>query len=77
MRLGEKHQLRTGSLARGEHIEIVSEMDEGMVFVDNNHIKYAFRRGAKLVVEASQNDLCAYVDPQCHSQYMTTGSMAT
>jgi NAD kinase len=72
LRLGEQHQLRAGLLPRGEALEIVSEMEGGMVYIDNNHAKYPFDRGARLVVRAAQANLSAYVDPLCHSPYMNS-----
>lgn len=77
LRLGEQHKLRAGLLQRGEALVIVSEMEGGMVYIDNNHAKYPFDRGATLVVRAAQANLSAYVDPLCHSPYMNLAKITS
>ena len=70
LRHGEVHQLRHGLVRQGEKLELISQMQEGIIFVDGDHIQYAFPRGAKLTVEASPVDLLAYIDPHIHTPFI-------
>jgi NAD+ kinase len=70
LRIGEVPAMKTGVVDGGEKLTIVSQMQDGKLFIDGDHIEYDFPRGATLTVSAGADDLLAYVDPDCHSPYL-------
>jgi NAD kinase len=70
LKIGEAAAMKTGVVNGSEKLLIVSQMQDGKLFIDGDHIEYDFPRGATLTVAAGGNDLLAYVDPDCHSVYL-------
>jgi NAD+ kinase len=70
LRLGEIAELKRAVLDASEPLEIISQMQDGRLFVDGEHIEYDFPRGAILTVTAGANDLLAYIDPDCHTPFI-------
>ncbi|MBU6452647.1 MAG: NAD(+)/NADH kinase [Cyanobacteria bacterium REEB67] len=70
LRIGETADLNRAVLDACEPLEIVSQMQDGRLFVDGEHIEYDFPRGAVLTVSAGANDLLAYIDPDCHAPFI-------
>ncbi|MDR3613097.1 MAG: NAD(+)/NADH kinase [Candidatus Obscuribacterales bacterium] len=70
LKIGEIAEMNKGVVDGADKIVIVSEMQEGMLFIDGEHIEQPFPRGAVLTVTASDSDLLAYIDPNCHAAYM-------
>jgi len=73
LKIGEAPQMKSGVVDGADEIKIVSQMQDGRLFIDGDHIEYDFPRGATLTVTAGSNDLLAYVNPDCHSPYFATG----
>ncbi|MBX9694812.1 MAG: NAD(+)/NADH kinase, partial [Cyanobacteria bacterium] len=59
----------SGSMQRGETLEITSKMKGGWLFIDGAHLRHPLKRGGKLVIKAHAHDLIAFVDPACHDKY--------
>lgn len=74
LRLGEEPLLRQGVAAVGTKLELVSEMKDGFIYIDGNHIQYPFPRGATLTIEAAAEDLMAYIDPEIHAPFIAAAS---
>jgi NAD+ kinase len=70
LRLGEVHQFSRGIAARGQKLQIVSQMQGGRIYIDGDHTQHDFPRGAVLTIEAAQADLNAFVDRDCHRPYI-------
>ncbi len=70
LRLGEVHRFSSGIAARGERLEIVSQMQGGRIYIDGDHTQHDFPRGSVLTIEAAQADLNAFVDRGCHQPYI-------
>jgi NAD+ kinase len=70
LRIGEDAVLKSAVVEASATLEIVSQMQDGRLFIDGDHIEYDFPRGAVLTVSAGQRDLVAYVDPECHTPYL-------
>ncbi len=71
LRFGEEHQFRSGLMQRGEKLEIVSQMQDGRIYIDGDHLQHAFPRGSVLTIEAAESSINAFVDPACHEPYIT------
>lgn len=69
LRPNQTAELKSGIVERTTKLTIVSEMLGGKIFVDGAHISYDFLRGSVLTIEASDDDLMAYINPDCHSSY--------
>lgn len=69
IRPNQSAELRSGIVDRTAKLTITSEMLGGKIFLDGAHICHDFLRGSVLTVEASEEDLMAYVNPDCHSGY--------
>lgn len=59
----------SGFLTREQKMEIVCQMRTGKVFIDGQHIEYEFHLGDKLTVQASPQDLNAFVDPNVNDMF--------
>ena len=70
LQLGEVALMKKRIVDGSKRLTIVSEMKEGMLYVDGMHIEHPFPRGAVLTVSAGGNDLLAFIDPNCHDPYM-------
>ncbi|MFA6208707.1 MAG: NAD(+)/NADH kinase [Candidatus Obscuribacterales bacterium] len=70
LRLGEVHKFSRGIAARGQKLQIVSQMQGGRIYIDGDHTQHDFPRGAVLTIEAAQADLNAFVDRGCHQPYI-------
>ncbi len=70
LRFGEEHQFRSGLMQRGEKLEIVSQMQDGRIYIDGDHIQHAFPRGSVLTIEAAESSINAFVDAACHQPYI-------
>lgn len=69
LRLLESHEHTRGVVPEGTALRIVCLMERGKIYIDGDHIEYDFPRGAVLEV-ASGAPLSAYVDPNCHRDYI-------
>jgi len=76
LKIGEAAAMKTGVVDGTDKLKIVSQMQDGKLFIDGDHIEYDFPRGAVLTVTAGDNDLLAYVNPDCHNPYMTDSQEA-
>jgi hypothetical protein len=72
LRIGETAELKSGLVGMAK-LELVSQMQEGIIYVDGDHIQYPFPRGATLTVEAAEADLLAYIDPEIHTPFIKEG----
>lgn len=72
LRIGETAELKSGLVGLAK-LELVSQMQEGIIYVDGDHIQYPFPRGATLTVEAAEADLLAYIDPEIHTPFIKEG----
>jgi len=70
IRPGDKKQLLRGTLDEGEEIKFISQMRQGTIFVDGQHIEYPFTVGDEVVLKASNVDLHAFVDPQVNKRFL-------
>jgi len=73
LKIGEAPEMKSGVVDGSDQIRIVSQMQDGKLFIDGDHIEYDFPRGATLTVTAGDNDLLAYINPDCHSPYLQAG----
>ena len=71
LRIGEDAALRSGVVEANQTLKLISQMQDGRLFIDGDHIEYDFPRGAVLTVTAGTNDLLAYVDPDCHAPFIS------
>src|SRR5262249_5291908 len=62
-------QLLGGTLPRHTKIRAVSQMRTGALFIDGQHIDYAFGLGDELVASASPCDLMAYVSAKANAVF--------
>lgn len=65
----ENWQLLGGTLNRLTQVSVVSQMRTGALFIDGQHIDYAFGLGDQLVVSASPSDLVAFVSPDANAVF--------
>ncbi len=75
LRIGETAEMKMGIVNDTDKLIVISQMQEGKLFVDGEHIEYDFPRGATLTVTAGDNDLLAYIDPDCHAPYIAESQM--
>ncbi|MBS2010097.1 MAG: NAD(+)/NADH kinase [Cyanobacteria bacterium SZAS TMP-1] len=77
LKIGETPAMKSGVVDAGDKISIVSQMQDGKLFIDGDHIEYDFPRGATLTVTASDDDLLAYINPDCHAPYLSATGAET
>jgi NAD+ kinase len=70
IRPGAKKQLQKGLLMEGDEIKFVSQMRQGTIFIDGQHIEYPFTIGDEVLVKASDSDLRAFVDPEINKRFV-------
>jgi len=67
---GGKTLLRQGVVPRTTRMHVVSDMQDGRLFIDGKNLVYDFPRGEHLtIVSSRENDLIAYVNRDCHQRY--------
>lgn len=70
MRPTESWKLLRGILSAGEELKVLSQMPDGMLYLDGKYgVKYDFKRGDELVVKLHPVDVWAYVDTQVNRRY--------
>jgi NAD kinase len=69
LRLHESHEDHRGVVPEGTALRIICLMERGKIYIDGEHIEYDFPRGAVLEV-TSGAPLSAFVDPDCHHDYI-------
>lgn len=65
----EDWKLLRGVLQDNETLSIVSQMLEGMLYVDGQYVTYEFKRGDELVVKVHPEDLQAFINPDVNKRY--------
>jgi len=65
---GVPFPLRGGEVSDGKLV-VMSEMIDGMIYLDGAHIARAFPWGSKLTVTVHERPITAYVDPKCHDRF--------
>jgi len=70
LKIDERPALNSGVLDADRSMVMISQMQDGKLFIDGDHIEYDFPRGAKLTITAGASDLLAYVDPDCHAPFI-------
>jgi len=70
IRPGDKKQLQQGLLEEGESIKFISQMRQGTIFIDGQHIEYPFTGGDEVIIKANGIDLRAFVDPEINNRFV-------
>lgn len=65
----DKDYFEEGELKEGESITVLSEMVDGLIFLDGQHICHPFPRGSKAIIDTGAPKLKAYVDPDRHHAF--------
>lgn len=65
----DKPYFEEGELGADEAITVQSEMVDGLIFLDGQHICHPFKRGSKVVIDTGAPKLRAYVDPDRHHAF--------
>lgn len=58
-----------GKLSKRQKLTVYSEMMEGLIFLDGQHICYPFMRGSKVVIDTGAPVLNAFVNKHRHHDY--------
>ena len=69
LRPGEKKQLLSGLLTESEEISFISQMRQGTIFIDGQHIEYSFATGDQVTIKPCPVNLRAYVDPEINKRF--------
>jgi NAD+ kinase len=65
----EKNQLQSGLLTEDQEISFVSQMRQGTIYIDGQHIEYPFIIGDKVTIKPYSVNLQAYVDPEINKRF--------
>ena len=69
-RPGRHLKLAGAILEQAQAMRVNSSMRTGTLFIDGHHVDYSFSISDELLVQASENDLMSYVNPQINNIFM-------
>jgi NAD+ kinase len=62
-------QLLAGLLKEDGQIKLISQMRQGTIFIDGQHIEFPFSIGDEVIIKAARADLNAFVDAQVNKRF--------
>ena len=66
----EKKQLLKCVLEADQEIRFISQIRQGTIFIDGQHIEYPITVGDEILIKPSENNLSAFVDPDINKRFL-------